>query len=126
MKHGEFDMELVKSIVLNERVDQINQYESNQGIIYDLLGSFIEGFTWEDKIGTFDQMLTYTKDDIVKNMICVPVFDVEGRVIAVIQAINKLERGVPGRISNLMRRSTLSFGKSLRSKYSNRFLNCIL
>jgi hypothetical protein len=67
-----------------------------------------------------------TKDDIVKNMICVPVFDVEGRVIAVIQAINKLERGVPGRISNLMRRSTLSFGKSLRSKYSNRFLNCIL
>jgi GAF domain-containing protein len=30
----------------------------------------------------------------IKNMVCVPVFDSQGRVIAVIQAINKIRKGV--------------------------------
>lgn len=30
----------------------------------------------------------------MRNMLCVPVFDSQGRVIAVIQAINKVRKGV--------------------------------
>jgi hypothetical protein len=50
-----------------------------------------------------------TKDDIVKNMLCVPVFDLNGSTIAVIQAINKVEQGVAKKNRGL-RRSTISKG----------------
>lgn len=54
----------------------------------------------------------------MKNMLCVPVFDVDGKVIAVIQAINKIERGSVKRDESLERRVTLSRGK----KSNNIFL----
>lgn len=52
-----------------------------------------------------------TEDNEVKNMLCVPVFDVDGKTIAVIQAINKVEYGAVKTSEGLSRRATLSAGK---------------
>lgn len=43
-------------------------------------------------------------------MLCVPVFDVDGQTIAVIQAINKVEHGMANS-GGLHRRSTISKGE---------------
>jgi len=50
-----------------------------------------------------------TEHDDVKSMLCVPVFDVNGSVIAVIQAINKVEQG-SAKSSKMRRRFTMSKG----------------
>jgi predicted Zn-dependent peptidase len=63
---GEFDMELIKSIVLNEKVSLIRQYESASGIAYDLLNSFILGRDWSRQLSELDEMLSYSKKDIMK------------------------------------------------------------
>jgi predicted Zn-dependent peptidase len=65
LKAGDFDMELVKSIVLNQKVDQIRQYESYTGTAYSLMNAFILGRNWSDEIAELDELLKYSKEDII-------------------------------------------------------------
>ena len=65
LKAGEFDMELVKSIVLNQKVDNIRQYESYQGTAYSLMDAFVMNNRWEKELAGLDHMLTYSKDDVI-------------------------------------------------------------
>lgn len=65
LKVGEFDMELVKSIVLNKKVDDIRQYESYQGTAYALLDAFVMNNNWEKELASADKMLSYSKNDVI-------------------------------------------------------------
>ncbi len=65
LKAGEFDMELVKSIVLNQKVDNIRQYESYQGTAYSLMDAFVMNNRWEAELAGLDHMLTYSKEDVI-------------------------------------------------------------
>lgn len=65
LKNGDFDMELVKSIVLNNKVDNIRQYESYRGTAYGLLDAFIMNDKWDKDLASPDKMLTYSKEDVI-------------------------------------------------------------
>ena len=78
LKNGDFDMELIKSIVLNQKVSLIRTYESASGTAYDLLESFILGTEWSDHLSELDRMLSYSKKDIMK---FAQKYYVEGHVV---------------------------------------------
>lgn len=65
LKAGDFDMNLIKSIVLNQKVSEIRKFESNGGAAYSLLESFILGSDWADELNSLDAMLAYSKEDIM-------------------------------------------------------------
>lgn len=65
LKEGEFDMSLLQSIVLNQKVQNFRQFESYQGTAYSLLNSFILNGNWSQELQKLDKMLTYTKKDIM-------------------------------------------------------------
>ena len=65
LKTGSFDMQLVKSIVLNQKVDKIRKYESYSGTAYSLLDAFVLGKNWSTEISELDAMLDYNKEDIM-------------------------------------------------------------
>lgn len=65
LKSGDFDMDLVKSIVLNKKVDNIRQFDSYQGTAYALLDAFVMNNSWEKELAVMDKMLAYTKEDVV-------------------------------------------------------------
>jgi len=64
LKEGDFDMELVKSIVLNQKVDNIRQYESYQGTAYALMDAFVMNNGWQKELESLDRMLEYSKEDV--------------------------------------------------------------
>lgn len=65
LKSGDFDMELVKNIVLNKKVDNIRQYESYRGTAYALMDAFVMNNRWEKELESLDKMLGYSKDDVI-------------------------------------------------------------
>ncbi|MEN8731994.1 MAG: pitrilysin family protein, partial [Bacteroidia bacterium] len=65
LKSGDFDMDLVKSIVLNKKVDNVRQFDSYQGTAYALLDAFVMNNSWEKELAVMDKMLAYTKEDVV-------------------------------------------------------------
>ncbi len=61
------------------------------------------------------------EDGNIRNMLCVPVFDVNGSVIAVIQAVNKVEEGA-AKANKSLRRTTISKGEmNLASYFGSKF-----
>ncbi|MDB9883163.1 insulinase family protein [Bacteroidia bacterium] len=65
LKTGDFDMELVKSIVLNQKVNKIKEYDSYRSTAYSLMDAFVMNNRWSKELGTLDKMLTYTKKDVI-------------------------------------------------------------
>lgn len=65
LKSGDFDMELVKSIILNQKVDNIRQFESYAGTAYALLDAFVMNNNWANELAALDAMLAITKEDII-------------------------------------------------------------
>jgi len=65
LKSGDFDMDLVKSIVLNKKVDEIRQFESYQGTAYALMDAFVMENTWSKELAALDNMQKYTKQDVI-------------------------------------------------------------
>ncbi len=65
LKAGDFDMELLQSIVLNQKVKEIRQYESYAGTAYSLLDAFVLGKNWSAELSGLDAMLNYSKEDIM-------------------------------------------------------------
>ncbi len=65
IRNGDFDFEMVKSIVANNKVSQMRQYEGNAGRAYMLLDYFILGTDYSEGLKVDDQMLNFTKEDII-------------------------------------------------------------
>ena len=62
VKQGKFDEEQVRAAIRNLRVDEIRQYESNDGRANALLEYFITGTNW---VGRLDRLAQFTKQDII-------------------------------------------------------------
>jgi predicted Zn-dependent peptidase len=65
LKSGDFDMDLVKSIILNQKVDKIKQFESYQGTAYALMDAFVMNNNWSAELAALDAMLLISKDDLI-------------------------------------------------------------
>jgi len=65
LKDGEFDMELVKSIVLNQKVSKIKEYDSYRATAYSLMDAFVMNNSWSAELAKLDHMLTYSKEDVL-------------------------------------------------------------
>jgi zinc protease len=61
VKQGKFDEEQLQAAVRNLRVDEIRQFESNEGRASALLDYFVTGTSW---VGRLDQLAKFTKKDI--------------------------------------------------------------
>lgn len=66
LKRGDFDYNMVKSIVQNNLVDQMRTYEDNSGRAETLLQYFILGLDYEQGLKQNDLLMRFTKEDIVK------------------------------------------------------------
>lgn len=66
VKKGEFDMELIKSIVLNKQVEDIRNFESNAGRAYFILDVFVNGVNYVNEINKAILMQQITKEEIME------------------------------------------------------------
>lgn len=66
IKKGEFDEELLKGIIANNMVDEINDYDNSEGVAYALLDAFVTGRNWRDVLNINYQMSKITKKEIVE------------------------------------------------------------
>ncbi len=65
LKKGNFSEELLKAVIDNYRLSQIQMVEYNQSRTRDLLRSFIDEVPWKDKVEQLDKMSKITKKDVV-------------------------------------------------------------
>ncbi len=65
IKKGEFDMELIKSIILNKQVSDIRNYEENSGRAYFLLDVFCNNVSYTNEINKAELMQKITKQEII-------------------------------------------------------------
>ena len=66
VRNGEFDEELLKSIIANYRRSEMSQLESNFARAYKMEAAFINGEDWADVATELDRAAKITKEDIVK------------------------------------------------------------
>ena len=66
VRKGEFDSDLLKSIIANYRRGQMAELESNFARAYKMEAAFINGEDWEDVATELDRAKKITKEDIVK------------------------------------------------------------
>ena len=65
LRNGEFDEELLKSIIANYRKDEMSQLENNFALAYRMEAAFINGLDWADVATELDRAAKITKADIV-------------------------------------------------------------
>ena len=65
IKNGEFDTSLLKSLIANERVDNMKTFESNAGRAFELLDVFTMGTNYMDFLNVPYQMNQLSKKEIV-------------------------------------------------------------
>ena len=65
VRNGEFDEELLKSIIANYRRGEMAQLESNFARAYKMEAAFINGLEWADVATELDRAATLTKADLV-------------------------------------------------------------
>ena len=66
VRNGEFDEELLKSIIANYRKSEMSQLENNFALAYRMEAAFINGLDWADVATELDRAAKITKEDIVK------------------------------------------------------------
>ena len=66
VRNGEFDSNLLTSIIANYRRGQMAELESNFARAYKMEAAFINGLNWEDVATELDRAAEITKEDIVK------------------------------------------------------------
>ncbi len=66
LRTGEFDEELLASIVANYRRGEMSQLEDNFSRAYKMEAAFINGLDWEDVATELDRATKITKEDVVK------------------------------------------------------------
>jgi predicted Zn-dependent peptidase len=65
IKKGEFDEELLKGIIANNMVEDINKFDNNDGVAYSLLDAFVTGRQWRDVLNINFEMSRIKKQEIV-------------------------------------------------------------
>ena len=65
VRNGEFDEELLKSIIANYRKSEMSQLESNFALAYRMEAAFINGLEWKDVATELDRAAKLTKEDLV-------------------------------------------------------------
>ena len=65
LRNGEFDSDLLKSIIANYRRGQMAELESNFARAYKMEAAFINGEDWKDVATELDRAADITKEDIV-------------------------------------------------------------
>ena len=72
LRNGEFDSDLLKSIIANYRRGEMANLENNFARAYKMESAFINGLDWEDVATEIDRAANITKEDVVawanKNM----------------------------------------------------------
>ena len=66
LRNGEFDEDLLKSIIANYRRDEMAELERNFSLAYKMETAFINGLDWENVATELDRAAKITKEDIVK------------------------------------------------------------
>ena len=65
VRNGEFDEELLKSIIANYRKSEMSQLENNFALAYRMEAAFINGLEWSDVATELDRAAKLTKEDLV-------------------------------------------------------------
>lgn len=65
LKRGEFDEATMRAVIRNLAVDQIRQYENNDGRASAMLDAFTSGVNWADYAYKLKKMSEFTKQDVV-------------------------------------------------------------
>ena len=65
LRKGEFDESLIAAAINNNKLDQMNQLESNNARAMAFVDSFINGSEWADEVAQLDRMAKVTKEDVV-------------------------------------------------------------
>ncbi|MCB9252772.1 MAG: insulinase family protein [Flavobacteriales bacterium] len=65
LKKGDFDYEMVKSIVQNNKVESMRQFEENRGRASELLEYFVLGVNYQYALKLDEEMLSFSKDDLM-------------------------------------------------------------
>lgn len=66
LRKGEFDEDLLKSIIANYRRGQMSELESNFALAYKMESAFINGLEWEMVANELDRAAKITKADVIK------------------------------------------------------------
>lgn len=64
LKKGVFDQNLIKSIVLNNELNKIKEYEENTGRAYSVLDAFCTGVDWMDYLNSNYNMSRFSVSEI--------------------------------------------------------------
>ena len=65
LKKGEFDDDLIVSVVNNMKRDDLNRLNSNSNRVSELVNAYIDGVDWAQAVGQIDRLAKLTKADIV-------------------------------------------------------------
>ncbi|TAE39190.1 MAG: insulinase family protein [Runella slithyformis] len=67
LKKGDFDDKIIKAIVNNFKLNQIRQYENNQGRVFGYMQAFSlnKGDSWKDNASNLDNLAKITKQDVM-------------------------------------------------------------
>ena len=64
LKNGEWDESLIHSIVANQRLEQLNAYDSNEARVSDMVDCYITGTPWQQHVEQNDRLERLTKSEI--------------------------------------------------------------
>ncbi|MCO6495802.1 MAG: insulinase family protein [Bacteroidetes bacterium] len=65
VQNGNFDENLMKGIIFNQEVNDIKNFEDNQGTAYTLLDAFVKNLKWIDVLNANYRMSKITKQDLM-------------------------------------------------------------
>ena len=65
IKKGQFDEQLLKGIIANAMVEDIQKYAENQGVAFDLLDAFVTDRAWKDVLNINYEMSLVKKQEII-------------------------------------------------------------
>lgn len=66
VKRGEWDERLLKSIVLNTRLSELNGLDNNRTRVSDMVDSYINGIPWQQMVTKTERIGRLTKEDITE------------------------------------------------------------
>lgn len=65
IKQGKFDNDMLKAIVANLRLQQLQSVESNRSRAYSLMDAFVKDIPWKDRVNEIDELAKITKADVI-------------------------------------------------------------
>ncbi len=65
LKKGEFDNDLIVSVVNNMKLDYLRQLDSNRSRVSDMTYAFIHGKDWKQQVEALDRMAKISKADLM-------------------------------------------------------------